>query len=58
MIIQDNIPPMLWSANTVPGHADHELPERALNELQKQDQWVNDFIERLNGAVEDLGRKR
>jgi len=34
-----------------------ELLDRALNELNTEDQWVNEFIKRLNYAVQDLGRQ-
>jgi hypothetical protein len=58
MIIQDDTPRMLWSPGTVPGDASHELPDRAPNDLEKEDRWVSDFIERLHYAIEDIGRKK
>jgi hypothetical protein len=57
MIIQDNIAPTAWSPRTASGHEDDELLDRALNQLKQEDQWVNDFIKRLNYAVEDIGCK-
>ena len=58
MIIPQNTAPMLWSPRTAAGHQGHELLDRALDELEQEDQWVNDFIERLNDAVEEIGRKK
>jgi hypothetical protein len=49
---------MLWSPRTAPGHQGQELLDRALDDLEQEDQWVNDFIERLNDAVEEIGRKK
>jgi hypothetical protein len=40
------------------GPSGHEPLDSALNELEREDQRVNDFIERLNCAVEDIGRKK
>jgi hypothetical protein len=58
MIIREYTAPMPWSPRTTAGHQGHELLNRALNDLEDEDQWVNDFIKRLNYAVEDLGRKQ
>jgi hypothetical protein len=58
MIIPQNTAPMPGSPTTAPGHQGHELKDRALDDREQQDQWVNDFIERLNGAVEEIGRKK
>jgi hypothetical protein len=57
MIRPANTAPMLWSPRTAPGGQGHELLDRALNDLEKEDQWVNDFIKRLHYAVEDPGHK-
>jgi hypothetical protein len=31
--------------------------DRALDGLVEDDQWIDDFIKRLNYAIEDIGRK-
>jgi hypothetical protein len=46
------------SPRTAAGHQDQELLNRALNDLEEEDQWVSDFIQRLNYAVEDLDGKQ
>jgi hypothetical protein len=56
MMISENTP-LLCSPATPPDDRGHQLPNRALNELNTEDQWVNDFIRRLNYAVQDLGQK-
>jgi hypothetical protein len=41
--------------------SDEKADERAdcaLADLMKEDQWVNDFIRRLNYAIEDIVRKK
>jgi hypothetical protein len=58
MIIPQDTAPMLWSPRTAPGHQGDEMRDRALDELENEDQWVNDFIERLNYAIEDIGREK
>jgi len=42
---------------TIPGDKDHERLDRALEKPVK-DEWVDDFIERLNCTIGDLVRKR
>ena len=32
--------------------------ERALEELVKDDQWIGDFIKRLNHAIDDVVRQK
>lgn len=36
----------------------HEPLDRALQELVQNDQWVGDFIKRLNGAIQDIVREK
>jgi hypothetical protein len=55
MIIRQTPTPS--SPRTAAGHQGQELHNRALNDLEQEDQWVSDFIQRLNYAVEDLGGK-
>ena len=42
---------------TIPGDQDHERLDHALEDLVK-DEWIDDFIERLNGTIGDLVHKR
>jgi hypothetical protein len=48
-------PPPLQPAIT--GDQDHERLDHALEELVK-DEWIDDFIERLNCTIGDIVRKR
>jgi len=36
---------------------DCERLDRALEELEKEDQWINSFIKRLNYTIEEIARK-
>ena len=40
------------------GTEDHEPLDRALEELVQNDQWIDDFIERLNYAIDDVVREK
>jgi hypothetical protein len=37
--------------------SDLEPLDRALDEIRNEDQWVDDFIQRLNYRIEDLVHK-
>ena len=52
-MILPEAPPPLQPAE----REDHEL-DPALEHLVKQEQWLNDFIERLNYTIEDIVRKK
>jgi hypothetical protein len=57
MTRQHATPPTSWP----PGLAGTESPEpldRAIEELVKDDQWIEDFIERLKYAIEDVVREK
>jgi hypothetical protein len=42
-----------------PSSPDQSEPlERALEELVQEDQWIDDFIKRLNCAIADVVRKK
>jgi hypothetical protein len=58
MTIPQDTAPMRWSPRTAPGHQGDGMGDHALDELENEDQWVNDFIERLNYAIEDIGREK
>jgi hypothetical protein len=47
MTIPQDTAPMRWSPRTAPGHQGDGMGDHALDELENEDQWVNDFIERL-----------
>jgi hypothetical protein len=36
---------------------DHKQLDRALKEIEK-DEWINDFVKRLNYTIEDIVRKK
>jgi len=42
----------------VAGTEKQEPLDRALEELVQQDHWIDDFIERLNHAIDDIVRKK
>jgi hypothetical protein len=52
----DPEPPPLWPPKTIPGDEDYERLA-ALREFS-DDQWVCDFIKRLNYTIEDIVRKK
>jgi hypothetical protein len=36
---------------------DPDRPDRALTDLEKDNQWIDSFIRRLNATITDIGRK-
>jgi hypothetical protein len=56
MIIPHAPPPTLWPPKTISSDKDYEQLDPALKETE--DQWVNDFIKRLNYRIEDIRRKK
>jgi hypothetical protein len=55
MIVPEALPLTLWPL--VPASSDEdERLDRALEEMTR-DQWVNDFMKRLDYLLEDIGRK-
>jgi hypothetical protein len=52
MNIRQPQPPALCSTKQ------SEPLERALEELVQEDQWIDDFIKRLNCAIADVVRKQ
>ena len=57
MIRPQATPPALWPPG-VSSAEDLEPLDRALEELVQDDQWINDFIKRLDYAIEDIVRKK
>ena len=56
MIKLETPPPTLWPGMTISS----QYPDRfalALQQLEREDQWVKDFVERLRYAIADIGRK-
>jgi hypothetical protein len=53
MIIPETPRPTPWPAKTTSSDKDYERLDRALDDLIKQDQWIDDFIKRLNTTFED-----
>ena len=56
MIIPE-LPPTL-RPDTIPSDKDYERLDRALGDLLKEDQWVDDFIKQLNCTIEDIASKK
>jgi hypothetical protein len=52
MTIPETPPP----CPTMPGDKNHERPDRALEEPVK-DEWIDDFMRRLNCTIEEAARK-
>jgi len=57
MTIPAKPPPTHWSPVTISCDDDCERLDRALEELEKEDQWINSFIKRLNHTIEEIARK-
>jgi hypothetical protein len=56
MTIPESSPPRLWPTRPSEKDDDERL-DRALEDMVK-DQWINDFIKRLNYTIGDIVRKR
>jgi hypothetical protein len=41
-----------------PGAEERERLDRAFNELAEDNRWIDDFIQRLNGTIQEIGRKK
>ncbi len=59
MTIPQKQPPTLWSPNTARTIlSDDEQDERLARAFAAEENWVDDFIKRLNGTIEDIVRKK
>jgi hypothetical protein len=58
MILPETPPPTLRPPKTLSSDDDGERLDRALEDLIKENQWVDDFIKRLNYTIEDVVRKK
>jgi hypothetical protein len=58
MILPETPPPALRPPKTLSSDEDCERVDRALEELIKENQWVDDFIKRLNYTIEDIVQEK
>jgi hypothetical protein len=58
MITPETPLPTLWPREAISNDQYDEVLERALDDLMKQDQRIEDFIKRLNYTIEDIARKK
>jgi hypothetical protein len=56
MILPETRWPTLWPPNTISSE-DYEQLDRALKEIER-DEWIDDFIKRLNYTIEDIVREK
>jgi hypothetical protein len=58
MTIPQKQPPTLWPPNTIRTIlSDDEDDERLARAFKVEENWVDDFIKRLNGTIGDIVRK-
>jgi hypothetical protein len=48
----------LWPPKTISSDEDCERLDPALEKIIKENQWVEDFVKRLNYTIEDIVRKK
>jgi hypothetical protein len=58
MILPETPPPTLLPPKTISSDEDCERLDRALEDLMKENQWIDDFVKRLNYTIEDIVRKK
>ena len=59
MTIPQKQPPTPWPPNTIRTIlSDDEDDVRLARALAAEENWVNDFIKRLNGTIEDIVHKK
>jgi hypothetical protein len=59
MTIPQKQPPTLWPPNTVRTIlSDDEQDERLARAFKAEENWVNDFVKRLNGTIKDIVQKK
>ena len=59
MTIPQKQPPTLWPPNTTRTILSHdEDDERLARAFEVEDRWVDEFIKRLNYAIEDTVHKK
>ena len=57
MIRPEATAPAFWPYDVASTEKQEPL-DRVLEELVQQDHWIDDFIERLNHAIDDIVRKK
>jgi hypothetical protein len=57
MTMTVRLPPTHWSPTTISTDEACERLDRALEELEMEDQWINSFIKRLNQTIEEIGQR-
>jgi hypothetical protein len=50
--------PALRPPQVISSDEDYERLDRVLGDLMKEDQWIDDFMKRLNCTIEDIVRKK
>lgn len=58
MIIPEARAPTLWRPPETTIADDHAGLDPALEDLVKEDQWIADFIKRLNYAINEIVRQK
>jgi hypothetical protein len=58
MILPEPLRPTLRPPKTISSDEDCARLDRATEDLIKENQWVDDFIKRLNCTIEDIVRKK
>ena len=56
MTIHEPRQPTLWPGKRISSDEDDKRLDRALQDMI-EDQWINDFVKRLNYTIEDIVRK-
>jgi len=58
MITPETPLPALRPPQVISSDEDYERLDRVLGDLMKEDQWIDDFMKRLNCTIEDIVRKK
>jgi predicted DNA-binding protein YlxM (UPF0122 family) len=58
MTIPEKLPPALWRPETIKTILSDEDDERLARAFEIENQSIDDFIKRLNEALEDIVRKK
>jgi hypothetical protein len=56
--IPETTPPTFWSPKRKSIEEEDERLDRAVEDMVKEGQWINDFIKRLNYTIEDIVCKK
>jgi hypothetical protein len=58
MITPETPPPTLRLSQAISSDEDCERLDRALGDLMNEDQWIDEFMKRLNHTIEEIVRKK